>query len=279
MKLLRAEKLYTAENYQVFLEAFRKNFPNYVYFCPFREKDVISAPLSSIKKVFVPKERLRFLTELKRKDSLQKMTLDFINLLSGELGIAIEDFGVHGSVALGMHTPKSDIDIVVYGSRNFRRLEMTINKLVEAGTLSYVFNNRLDAARRFKGRFLNRIFMYNAIRKPEEVNSKYGEFKYSPLAPVKFQCTVKNDDEAMFRPAIYKIEDYKPIDSGSTLPKDEIPRVVVSMIGCYRNVAKRGDKIRVSGMLERAENVETGEAFHQVVVGTSMSEEEHIWPL
>ena len=279
MKLLRAEKLYTAENYQVFLETFRKNFPNYVYFCPFREKDVISAPLSSIKKVFVPKERLRFLTELKRKDSLQKMTLDFINLLSGESGIAIEDFGVHGSVALGMHTPKSDIDIVVYGSRNFRRLEMTINKLVEAGTLSYVFNNRLDAARRFKGRFLNRIFMYNAIRKPEEVNSKYGEFKYSPLAPVKFQCTVKNDDEAMFRPAIYKIEDYKPIGSISTLPKDEFPELVVSMIGCYRNVAKRGDKIRVSGMLERAENVETGEVFHQVVVGTSMSEEEHIWPL
>ena len=279
MKLLRAEKLYTAENYQVFLEAFRKNFPNYVYFCPFREKDVISAPLSSIKKVFVPKERLRFLTELKRKDSLQKMTLDFINLLSGESGIAIEDFGIHGSVALGMHTPKSDIDIVVYGSRNFRRLEMTINKLVEAGTLSYVFNNRLDAARRFKGRFLNRIFMYNAIRKPEEVNSKYGEFKYSPLAPVKFQCAVKNDDEAMFRPAIYKIEDYKPIGSISTLPKDEFPELVVSMIGCYRNVAKRGDKIRVSGMLERAENVETGEVFHQVVVGTSMSEEEHIWPL
>ena len=279
MKLLRAEKLYTAENYQVFLEAFRKNFPNYVYFCPFREKDVISALLSSIKKVFVPKERLRFLTELKRKDSLQKMTLDFINLLSGELGIAIEDFGVHGSVALGMHTPKSDIDIVVYGSRNFRRLEMRINKLVEAGTLSYVFNNRLDAARRFKGRFLNKIFMYNAIRKPEEVNSRYGEFKYSPLTPVKFHCTVKNDDEAMFRPAIYKIEDYKPIGSISTLPKDEFPELVVSMIGCYRNVAKNGDKIRVSGMLERAENVETGKVFHQVVVGTSISEEEHIWPL
>jgi predicted nucleotidyltransferase len=51
------------------------------------------------------------------------------------------------------------------------------------------------------------------------------------------------------------------------------------MIGCYRNVAKNGDKIRVSGMLERAENVETGEVFHQVVVGTSISEEEHIWPL
>jgi hypothetical protein len=263
----------------VFLETFRKNFPKYVYFCPFRGKDVISVPLTSIKKVFVPRECLHFLTELKRKDSLQKMTLDFVNLLSSESGIGMEDFGVHGSVALGMHTPKSDIDIVVYGSRNFRKLEMTVNKLVGVGTLSYVFNNRLDAARRFKGRFFNKVFMYNAIRRPEEVNSRYGEFKYSPLMPVKFYCTVKNDDEAMFRPAIYKIEDYKPIDSISKLSKDEFPELVISMIGCYRNVAKNGGKIRVSGMLERVENIETGKVFHQVVVGTSISEEERIWPL
>jgi len=279
MKLFRAEKLYTAQNYQAFIETFRNNFPNYVYFCPFRGKDVVSAPLSSIRKVYVPKECLRFLTKIKSKDSLQKMTLDFIDLLSDESEIAMEDFGVHGSVALNMHTPKSDIDIVVYGSRNFRRLENAISKLAEAGTLSYVFKNRLDAARRYKGRYLNKIFMYNAIRKPEEVHSKYGAFKYLPVAHVKFHCTVKNDEEAMFRPAIYKIEDYKPADSFSVLAKNGIPKLVVSMIGCYRNIARQGDRIRVSGMLERVENVETHEVFHQVVVGTGTSEEEQIWPL
>jgi len=279
MKLFRAEKLYTAQNYQAFLETFRSNFPDYVYFCPFRGKDVVSTPLSSVRKVYVPKECLRFLTKIKSKDSLQKMTLDFIDLLSGESEIAMEDFGVHGSVALNMHTPKSDIDIVVYGARNFRRLENAISKLVETGTLSYVFTNRLDAARRYKGRYLNKIFMYNAVRKPEEVNSKYGAFKYSPATHVKFYCTVKNDDEAMFRPAIYKIEDYKPIDSVSVLAKDIVPKLVVSMIGCYRNIARQGDRIKVSGMLERVENVETHEVFHQVVVGTGTSEEEQIWPL
>jgi predicted nucleotidyltransferase len=51
------------------------------------------------------------------------------------------------------------------------------------------------------------------------------------------------------------------------------------MVGCYRNVARKGDTIRVSGMLELVENVETGNAFHQVVVGTGTSEEEHIWPI
>jgi predicted nucleotidyltransferase len=278
-ELFRAEKLYTAKNYQAFLETFRKNFSDYVYFCPFRGKAVISAPLVLIKKVYVPQDCLNALIKLERKASLQKTTLDFISLLSSESGIPVKDFGVHGSIALGMHTSKSDIDIVVYGSSNFRRLEKTIGKLVEAGTLSFVLSNRLDAARRFKGRYMRKIFMYNAIRKPEEIHTKYGTFNYTPIAPVKFQCTVKDDSEAMFRPAIYKIEDYKPAESTSELPMDKIPELVVSMIGCYRNIARTGSKIRVSGMLEKVENVKTCEVFHQVVVGTGTNEEEYIWPL
>ncbi|MGC9345678.1 MAG: nucleotidyltransferase domain-containing protein [Candidatus Bathyarchaeales archaeon] len=263
----------------MFLETFRNNFPDYVYFCPFRGKEVISTPLNSIEKAYVPRECLRSLTKIKRKDSLQKMTIDFINLLSSESAITIEDFGVHGSIALNMHTPNSDIDIVVYGAQNFRRLEKTICRLVEAGTLNYVFTNRLDVARRYKGRYLDKVFMYNAVRKPEEVNSKYGMYKYSPVAHVKFHCTIRDDNETMFRPAIYKIENYRPTSKSSMLSKDRIPKLVVSMIGCYRNVAKRGDKIEVSGMLERVKNIETGEIFHQVVVGTGMNEDEYIWPL
>jgi len=277
LELFRAEKLYTARNYQTFLETFRKNFPDYLYSCPFRGKDVISAPVSSLRRVYVPRECLSFVARLKQRDGLQKLMLDFINLLSSESGIGVQDFGIHGSIALNMHTPQSDIDIVVYGKQNFRKLEKTIEKLVEAGTLSYVFSNRLDAARRHKVRYLNKIFMYNAVRKPEEVNSAYGIHKFTKLAFVKFCCTVKDDSEAMFRPAIYRIEDYKPADSVSVLSKYRIPKLVVSMIGCYRNVAKRGDKVRVAGVLERVENLETGEVFHQVVVGSGTSEGEYIW--
>jgi len=277
LKLFRAEKLYTAQNYQRFIETFKKNFPKYVYFCPFREKEVISAPLSSVKEVYVPRECLTLVARRRRKDSLQKLTLEFINLLSSESNIPFEDFGVHGSIALNMHTVESDIDIVVYGSRNFRKLQQTIQKLVEAGALSYVFNNRLDAARKYKGRFKGKIFMYNAVRKPEEITYKYGVYRFKPLKPVRFSCTVKDDSEAIFRPAIYKIEDYKPSSQSSNLSKEETPETVVSMIGCYRNVAKKGDKIGVSGMLERVENVETGENHYQVVVGTGVNEEEYIW--
>jgi predicted nucleotidyltransferase len=278
-RLYRAEKLYTAQNYRAFLETFRKDFPEYVYFCPFRGKEVISAPLSAIEEVYVPRECLGRLLNLQSRDSSQETTLSLVNLLSTESCIGMQDFGVHGSIALGMHTAKSDIDLVIYGAQNFRKLETAIERLVETGTLVYKSNNRLDAARRFKGRYQSKTFMYNAVRKSEEANSKYGVSRYSPLNPVRFRCKIKDDSEAMFRPAVYRIEDYEPVDAASALTDEKIPELAVSMIGCYRNVARRGDVVRVGGMLERVENLETGHVFHQIVVGTGTSEEEYIWPL
>jgi len=278
-QLFRAEKLYTAQNYQGFLQTFRDRFHDFVYYCPFRKKDLISAPLTSVGKIYVPSICLRSLENLENRDDLQEDSLDFINLLSSESGIGSQNFGIHGSVALGMHTMKSDIDVVVYGAENYRTLEKTVERLVEAGVLSYQFNNRLDAARHFKGRFGKRVFMYNAIRKPEEINMKYGTFMYSPIVSVKFNCLIKGDAEAMFRPAIYEIDDYTPANEKSQLQEEQTPTYVVSMVGCYRNVARRDDRIRVSGMLERVENLKTGDCFHQVVVGTGNSEDESIWPI
>lgn len=277
-ELMRGEKLYSAKNYQLFLETFHRNFPEYAYFCPFRKKEVISAPVNSIARMYSPNACLHSLIQLPVKDSLQKMTLDFIHLVSAESGIGLEDFGVHGSVGLGMHSAKSDIDVVVYGASNFRRLEETVSKLANTEVLSYVFSNRLDKARRFKGRYKGRIFMYNAIRKPKEITDQYGKYSYTSLEKVKFRCRVKDDSEAMFRPAIYDIEEYNMIES-SPLFKDKVPTLAVSMIGCYRNVAKRGEQIEVSGMLERVEEVGGGKVSYQVVVGTGVSEEEYIWPL
>jgi predicted nucleotidyltransferase len=279
MRLFRAEKLYTAQNYQVFIATFRKNFPDYIYYCPLRHKELISAPLSSIERVYVPKDCLTALKKVRNPDNLQKMALSLINMLSKESGVGIGDFGIHGSIALNMHAPESDIDFVIYGAQNFRKVEATIARLVNAGVLSYVFSNRLDAARRFKGRYLNKTFMFNATRKPDEVKVKYGMFRFSSVDPVQFQCAVSDDSETMFRPATYKIANYKPLDSASELPRDKIPDRVISNIGCYRNVAREGSEVKVSGKLERVESIKTGDVFYQVMVGTATSEEEYVWPL
>ena len=121
--------------------------------------------------------------------------------------------------------------------------------------------------------------MFNAARKPQQEKTKYATHRFSSLAPLHFRCTVNDDSETMFRPATYRIANYKPLDAASELPIGKIPDRVVSNIGCYRNVARKGSEIKVAGTLERVESIKTGAVYCQVVVGTATSEEEYIWPL
>jgi len=269
IELLRPKKLYSAKNFQKLTEIFRRHFQEYVHFCPFRQKELVSPPRSIIKTVYVPSQRLQALLRKRKRDRLQELTLKIICLLSAESGVPIEDFGVHGSIALNIHFPKSDIDLVVYGAENFRKLEATVNRLFIKG--------ELEAARKNRGEYKRKAFVYNAIRKREEVKVKYGHNKYLPIFPITFRCRVEDDSEAMFRPATYQIGDYQPLNSASRLEKVEVPTTLVSMIGYYRNIARKGESIEVCGVLEQVENVKTGKVRYQVVVGSGTSEEEHIW--
>ncbi|MFQ6064715.1 MAG: hypothetical protein ACE5L6_04485 [Candidatus Bathyarchaeia archaeon] len=279
VELVRPEKLYTAKNYQEIMKTFRSNFPHYVYACPFYGKEIASSPFEFIKRVYVPRECLHELLQRKEKDLLQELAVELATLLSEVSHVSLEEFGIRGSIALDMHTTRSDIDFAVYGAKNFRNVEEAVGKLNDEGTLSYIFSTKLDRFRKFKGRYKNALFMFSAVRGREEIEHSYGTCTYHPIQSLKFQCRVVNDNEAMFKPAIYKITDYQPLDPSSELADEESPRKVVSMIGCYRNLARKGGRIEVSGMLEKVENIENGAVHHQVVVGTGIHEDEYICPI
>ena len=279
LELSRPEKLYTPQNYQKFLETFRSSFPHYLYCCPFRGKEVLSVPLDHIERVYLPSECLQEIFKKEKRDCLQEETVELVSLLSAGSQVPIQDFGIHGSVGLNMHSEYSDIDLVVYGSQNFRRLEKAVDKLAEEERVKYVFTKKIDSARKHRGRYKDRRFVYNAVRKPEEIDAQHGRLRYTPIKNVMFSCEVVDGSENMFRPAIYPIRDYQPDNSASELVEDQVPARVLSMIGYYRNVARRGDSIKVSGTLERVEKIETGETIFQVVVGTATHEKEYLEPI
>ncbi len=279
LELSRPEKLYTANNYQKLLETFKKHFQNYLYFCTFRGKELLSVPLNRIEKVFLPTECLQNIFKKENKDELQKETVEIVTLLSKESKVPIEDFGIHGSVGLNMHSEYSDIDLVVYGSENFKKLENTVNRLANEGTFTHVCTKKIDYARKHRGRYKDRRFVYNAVRKYNEISSEYGKFRYVPIKNINFTCKIVDDQENMFRPAIYKIEKYLPEDSESEISKNQTPTIVSSMIGYYRNVARKGDDVKVSGTLERIENVKHSEKTYHVVVGTAKRDKEYIEPI
>jgi predicted nucleotidyltransferase len=268
-EFVRPKELFNYENFKVMMNGLRKHFPDYIYSCPFRNKELVCPTKEQVREVYVPNQRLKLLLKEKKPDNLQKQTVELLNILSTESGVHLDDFGLHGSLALGNHSADSDVDLVVYGSRNFRKIEAATNRLFKEGSLKSVGRNR--------GILRGRSFVYNAVRKPEEVNTAYGDCKYLPLKQISFQCRVSGDDEAIFRPAIYHINDYLPLNQASQLEKAMIPEIVISMVGCLRNVARKEDQLTVSGVLERVEHTKTGKVAYQAVVGSGTSWEEGIW--
>ena len=279
LELSRPEKLYTPQNYQKFLATFKKNFPHYVYCCPFRDKEVLSVPLDQIRRVYLPSNGLQAIIKKERRDRLQEETIGLVSLLAEKSKISMQEFGIHGSVGLNMHSEYSDIDLVIYGSENFKKLEASVNMLVEEGILKYIFTKKIDHARKHRGRYNDRRFVYNAVRKYEEIYAQHGKLKYIPVRNVNFSCEVVEDSENMFRPAIYQIKNYKPEDTASKLSEDKLPSRVLSMVGYYRNVARQSDYVKVSGTLEQVKDIESNKISYHVVVGTATREKEYIEPI
>jgi len=274
--LVRPKHLYSVGNFRKYTDVFSRYFPDYLYYCPYREKTVICPTRSTIKRVSTPRQRLKTLFTNEDKNLLENSTLELIDLLAEASNVPIDDFGVHGSIALGMATSQSDIDLVVYGANNFRRLETAVNRLTKQGVLSHVPNDEAETHGKSRHQFKGKPFVYNAVRQIHEINTQYGDCKYSAIAPVKFRCRVNGDDEAMFRPAMYAISDYEPSNLRSQIEAKCKPRVIASMIGLYRNMARKGDYAEASGVLERVEELHTGEISFRVVVGSGASENEYL---
>jgi len=271
--LLRPKNLYTPRNYRSIIGVFREHFPHYVYDCPINGKTVICVPFSHISRVFPPDACLQSLLRSGSLDRLQSLAVGLVRLLSEASGVALDDFGVHGSIALGMHRRGSDIDLVVYGAENFRRVEKAVSRLVDEGVLAYAPKLPIDAVRRHRGLYRGVPFVYNAVRKPEEIRTRYGDSTYRALHPMRVRCRVAGDGEAMFRPAVYQVDSVETLNGAAS----EEPREVVSMIGLFRNVARIGDWIEASGMLERV-SPRTGRPYYRLVVGSGRPGE-YIRPL
>ncbi len=80
----------------------------------------------------------------------------------------------------------------------------------------------------------------------------------------------------MFRPAMYGIGDCQPLNQNIQIESDHMPSVAVSMIGLYRNIARKDDYIEVSGVLEQVEELRTGKTSFQLVVGSGTTQREYM---
>ena len=257
--------------------------PDYTIFDSHFQTDLVEPPRATIRDYFNPERRLsEIVTE--PKDTLEELVQIAAETLHDALNLPLNNLGISGSILWKGHNPRfSDINMNIYGFKeswnlqeNYANLEnietqTRIRDLPEWGHGIERVRKRVptldlnDLQRLFSRRkalcIRDRCIGITPILKPEEAPIDHGSESYTTLTqkPVKLSMVVENAEFGIFHPAIYTTEP-------ATIDGISVTRIMI-YDGAFGGLFKNGDRIEVSGTLQRV-NQSAGDEYHQLMIGT-----------
>jgi len=287
---LRVLPLYSASNVKAVLDRYlRDRYRDYVVFDRYKNIELIEVPRHRVRTHYKPEERLREILREPR-DPLEEVVLEMVRELSSASGVSAGNFGVTGSILLGIHNPQySDIDLIVYGASNAYKVREAVRGLYsdESSGFSRFDEGSLekwarevaeaqaftvDEAKLFyrryvwnRGLYRGRKFSIHPVKLEDEVHEEWEQTIHKPLCIGTIRARVVDSRDSLFMPAVYVVNNVEIIDGCRV---DSEVRQVVSYESLYIDVAQPGDDIVARGKFEHVIDTRVGDEYVQVVVGT-----------
>ena len=267
----------------------RSNFPQYMILLGSLGRQVVGVKRSEIAQVRRPHEGLTRLTAMKTEDQLVSATKKALKLVTRQSGLSTENFGVFGSMLHGFHHPLfSDIDLVIYGSKQTAKLCETLKELYVADS---PFRNEFETDQSIKGKnwkFMNlspqeyvwhqqRKLTYGLFKEEKgrmiktefepvkgwnEVSDKYSSRnRILQCGWVKMSARITEDHDGPFIPSFYGITPLRVLEGSREASEAE---EIVSYIEEFRMQARRDETVYVEGNLENVTNPQR--SFYQIAL-------------
>jgi len=269
----------------------QKHFPQYIVFHDMLHRKVVGVYDHDVENVRKPYESLETLIEMDSKDKLLAALENILEFTTQHSSLSTKDFGVFGSILHGFYHPKfSDIDLIIYGKRNFVRLYETLQEVY--GNKFSPLRNEFetgDSVREKRWNFQNyslKEYIWHQRRKMiyalftderggrviktefepvknwEEINNEYdAETRVQQMGWTKIFARVIVDRDAPFIPSIYSIEPLKVLNGARDAV--EVNRII-SYVEEFRMQARKDETIYVEGNLEKV--ISPKENYYQVVL-------------
>jgi uncharacterized protein len=281
-------RMYHFEEQEQFLQ---KHYPQYLTFDPTIQATLQSVPRQSIQRIFDPRAYLQHLKQQSEHDPVEEDALAFANLLQTIAGIPDENIGISGSLLIGMHTQRSDLDFSVYGTHNCQSLHKALKNLLSRGEnetigrldpkgmkdlytersgdtqMGYEDFIHIEQNKVNQGQYRGRVYFIRFLKKPEEIGEIYGDYHYTPLGRAEIQATVTADQDAIFTPCSYSLADVRILQGDSA----NLVQEIVSFRGRFCDQARVGDPIQASGTIERVVD-KSGCIWHRLLLGNSLED-------
>ena len=272
-------------------EFIRKERREYLIPSEMLQRKIIGVERRDISEIRKPEVRLEELVEARPRDELHSAMQEALDFTCAHADVSVKNFGVFGSLLHGFYDPRfSDIDLILYGSRNAARLRESLDQLYENGSSPFLNEFMTDEAVKGKTwRFKNyspkeyvqhqrRKLIYALYKDQESGRTIKTEFepvkewdeitnehntktRVEQMGWTKLVARVNDDGDAPFIPSRYRVEPLKVLEGAREVL--EVSRIV-SYLEEFRMQARTDEVIYVEGNLEKV--VTPRNSFYQIVL-------------
>ena len=269
----------------------REKHPDLIVFDQVFGETLCEVPIEQISHHYQPSRKLTQLRRAKRSNELEAKALKLVSKLKEKADVAWNSLGVSGSIMVGLSTSTSDIDPLVYGVENSRRVYAALQELLshpDSGFKPYspvelktLYDFRLkdtqmafedfqlvESRKAFQGMFMGTDYFVRFIKDWQELTEQYGDVYYQNYGYIRITAEVDDASDALFTPCTYRLKKVVVFDGPSLSPISE----VVSFRGRFCMQALKGEKIIAQGKAELVTNQKTGETHYRLILGNKPSD-------
>lgn len=282
------KKIYNLSARFKFLE---QNLPMYIVYDQVFDEKLCEVPLENVKCHYKPVNRLRELRRSEKLDELERDALAFLELLKEHTNVPWSKMGISGSLLVRLHTSSSDVDPIIYGGKNCRKVYEALKSLIQNSKsrvksytieeLQRLFKFRVkDTKMAFKdfvgieprkvlqGKFKNRDYFMRFVKDWREIREEYGTIQYRNVGHARVKAEIADDSEAIFTPCNYKLKNVKILEGTSTYSIEEI----ASFRGRFCEQARTSETVIAQGKVERVTDNRQNRKHFRLLLGNQPSD-------
>jgi predicted nucleotidyltransferase len=268
-----------------------KRYPQYLLYDPVFDEKLCEVPVDIVENLYKPTEKLRKLRNSGGLDVLESLALQLAELLKNAASIPWNAIGVSGSIMVGLHTPVSDIDPVVYRSENCRKVFSALKNLLDEEhgpfkpytrkelkdlfdfrskdtIMSFEDFVRSESRKVLQGKFFQRDYFIRFVKDWSEVDEKYGDVRYVNVGYARIEATVVDDSESIFTPCTYKVSDVSVLEGSQVRQVEEI----ASFRGRFCEQARESEVVIAQGKVERVTDIRQDREYFRLLLGNKPSD-------
>jgi hypothetical protein len=268
-----------------------EDYPQYLLRDPIFDERMCEVPIDRLKKQYDAVRKLRQLRNSENPDPLESKACNFAVLLKEKSRIPWSAIGISGSVLVGLHKVDSDIDVIIYGSMNCRKVNLALEEtLRDSDSVFRSYNTqdlkrlfdfrskdtvvsfedfvRTESRKSFQGKFMNTDYFIRFVKDWKEIDEKYGDIQYKNLGQARIKGIISEDSESIFTPCKYVLRNTIVIEGSKSVTITEID----SFRGRFCEQAKIGETIVAQGKVEKVTDRRTNRTHFRLLIGNRPSD-------